>query len=87
MSVIRVLIVDDHPIVRVGISDLLQKVPDIQVVGEVSQGDEVLAQVRDLSPDVVLLDVELPGLNGMQVAQQLRGEKPGVRILAISAHD
>ncbi len=82
-----VLLVDDHPVVRAGIRNLLEKAPDITVVGEASNGTEALRMVHDLSPDVLLLDMEMPGLSGNEVAQQLQKAGSNVRILALSAHD
>jgi DNA-binding NarL/FixJ family response regulator len=82
-----VLLVDDHPVVRAGIRNLLEKANDILVVGEASNGEEALRLVEKLSPDVLLLDMEMPGLNGNDVAQKLQETKSSVRILALSAHD
>jgi DNA-binding NarL/FixJ family response regulator len=87
MSPTSVLLVDDHPVVRAGIRQLLEKAPDIDVVGEASNGDEALRLVKDLSPEVLLLDMEMPGLNGNEVAQKLQASGSPVRILALSAHD
>jgi DNA-binding NarL/FixJ family response regulator len=87
MSTIRVLVVDDHPIVRAGICKLLDKAPEIEVVGEAGSGEEALQLVKDLNPDVILLDVEMPGKSGIEVAQQLRREKTNIHILALSAHN
>jgi DNA-binding NarL/FixJ family response regulator len=87
MSPISVLLVDDHPVVRAGIRNLLEKAVDITVVGEASNGEEALQLVKDLSPDVLLLDMEMPGLRGNEVAQQLQKDGASVRILALSAHD
>jgi DNA-binding NarL/FixJ family response regulator len=83
----RVLLVDDHPVVRAGIRNLLEQAPDINVVGEASDGTQVLRLVEELSPDIVLLDMELPGLSGNEVAQKLQQSGSEVRILALSAHD
>lgn len=87
MAPTRVLLVDDHPVVRAGIRNLLERAPDITIVGEASDGEEALQMVEDLSPDVMLLDMEMPGINGSEVAQQLQKAKSPVRILALSAHD
>jgi two-component system response regulator DegU len=83
----RVLLVDDHPVVRAGIRNLLERAPDIKIVGEASDGEEALKMVEELNPDVMLLDMEMPGINGSEVAQQLQKAKSPVRILALSAHD
>lgn len=87
MSKTQVLLVDDHPVVRAGIRNLLERAPDILVVGEASDGAEALRLAKELVPDVILLDMEMPGLNGSEVAQALQASGLQVRILALSAHD
>lgn len=87
MSPTRVLLVDDHPVVRAGIRNLLEKANDIDVVGEASNGEEALRLVDKLNPDVLLLDMEMPGINGNEVAQKLQKSGSQVKILALSAHD
>jgi DNA-binding NarL/FixJ family response regulator len=84
---IRVLVVDDHPVVRSGILSLLSPVPDIQVIGEASNGKEAIRLVRDLQPDVMLLDMQLPDMFGSEVAKKLRAEGQRICILALSAYD
>ncbi len=87
MTIIRALLIDDHPIVRSGIRMLLEQAPDIQVVGEADTGQHALELVRQLKPDVVLLDVEMPGKSGLDVARELHEAQLPVRILALSAYD
>ena len=87
MKPVNVLLVDDHPVVRSGIRTLLEKSPDITVVGETSSGMEALRLANDLTPDVVVLDMELPDISGSEVAQHLQNKQTGVRILVLSAHD
>ncbi len=87
MTKTRVVLVDDHPIVRAGIRNLVEKAPDIEVVGEASNGAEALRLAQELTPDVLLLDMEMPGLKGVEVAQQLNQAGSPVRILALSAYD
>src|SRR5262245_35786218 len=84
---IRVVLTDDHPVVRSGIRQLLEKASDIVVVGEAGDGAGTLRLVNELSPDVLLLDMELPGETGVQVARQLQAAGAPVRILALSAYD
>lgn len=83
---ITVLLVDDHPIFREGTRRLLEAEPDIHVVGEADRGDVVVAMAFELAPRVVLLDVRLPGLNGIEVLQRLGDKAPLVRVLMLSAH-
>ena len=87
MNTIRVVLADDHPIVRSGIRDLLEKAPDIEVVGEANDGTQAFRMVQELVPDVLLLDMEMPGLTGTEVARRLNAAAPSVRILALSAYD
>ena len=84
---IRVMIADDHAVVRQGIRIVLEQVEGIEVVGEASDGDEALALARELRPDVVLLDVTMPGKTGLEVARDLRAEGPESAILILSMHD
>ncbi len=84
---IRVLIVDDHPVVRQGLQSLLSNYPDIQVVGEADTGLRALEEAALLQPDVVLLDIRLPGASGMDVARQLRQQNPQARIIILTAYE
>ncbi len=86
MRKIRVLLADDHPVVRRGARVLLEQAPDLLVVAEAGRGEEVLPLVIATQPDVLLLDMLLPGLSGAEVARQLKGVKPQVHILGFSAH-
>jgi two-component system, NarL family, nitrate/nitrite response regulator NarL len=83
----NVVLADDHPRVRAGIRNLLQNTPDIVVVGEAEDGVEAITLVEELSPDVLVVDMEMPHLNGNEVADRLRKKGSNVRILALSAHD
>ncbi len=87
MPTIRVLIVDDHPVMRQGIRDLVAKDPEIEVVGETGSGSEALKMARETKPDVMLLDMQLQDMSGIQIAQALKDEGSRVRVLALSAHD
>jgi DNA-binding NarL/FixJ family response regulator len=87
MHAIRVILVDDHPVVRSGIKDLLDKAVDIQVVGEARDGLEALRLVEELLPDVLLLDIEMPGLSGIEVARRIQEAEWSVNILALGAYD
>ena len=87
MNEIRVLLVDDHPIIRSGIKMLLEQASDIVVVGETDRGDDVVGLVNRLRPDVLLLDMEMPGKSGVDVARELQSTGSAVRILVLSAYD
>jgi DNA-binding NarL/FixJ family response regulator len=87
MNQIRVVLADDHPIIRAGIRMLLEQAPDILVVGETDRGDEVTSLVQRLQPDILLLDMEMPGKSGVDVAQELQRSGSPVRILVLSAYD
>ena len=87
MSKIRVLLIDDHPVVRAGIRMLLEQDSAIEVVGEADNGDRAIELVESLKADVLLLDMEMPGKNGVQVAQELKKAKANVQILGLSAYD
>ncbi len=84
---IRILVVDDHSVVRQGIITLLEDEEDILIVGEAADGDEVKACVEKLNPDVVLLDLTMPRMSGIEVIQQISPEFPKVRILVFSMHN
>lgn len=84
---IRVLLADDHPYVRTGIRNILQKTSDIIVVGEAVDGYQALRLVTELDPDVLVLDMEMPGIKGFEVAQQLNASGSDLPVLALSAHE
>ncbi|MGE3274010.1 MAG: response regulator [Vicinamibacterales bacterium] len=83
---IRLLLVDDHTLVRAGIRALLETVDGVSVVGEGGSGEEALALARTLRPDIVILDLSMPGLNGFEAADALRAAQPGVRVIVLSMH-
>jgi DNA-binding NarL/FixJ family response regulator len=87
MTIIHVLVADDHAFIRIGIRNLLHKTPDIVVSGEAADGNQALSMVKDIKPDVLMLDVEMPGLNGIQVAERLKANHIPVPILALIAHE
>ncbi|NMM24349.1 MAG: response regulator transcription factor [Phycicoccus sp.] len=86
-QVIRVLVVDDHALLRDGTRRILEAHPDLQVVGEAESGEVALALVNQLHPDVVLMDISLPQMNGIEVARRLTQDHPDVRVLMVSAYD
>ena len=82
---IRVLIVDDHAIVRKGIRALLVTEPDIQVIGEASDGAEAIALAQALHPDVILMDLVMPKIDGIEATRQITASQPGVRVLVLTS--
>lgn len=82
---IRLLLVDDHPLMLLGISSMLDGKADIQVVGTASNGQEALERARELNPDVMMLDIVMPGMDGVELARQMRAELPDVRLLVLSS--
>ena len=83
---IRILIVDDHQILREGLKALLAKEPDMEVVAEAEEGREALELARRLEPQVVILDITLPGLNGIELTRQILAENAEARVVALSIH-
>jgi len=83
---IKVLVVDDHPVVRKGLQSCLSRQERLKIVGEASDGDEALRKTRDLAPDIVLMDIDLPRMNGLAVTELLRKEQPNVKVLVLSVH-
>jgi len=82
----RVLLVDDHALVRAGIRALLESLPRVEVVGETGDGLEAVQLARELAPDAILLDITLPGLNGLEVAARVARLGTGTRVLMLSMH-
>lgn len=86
-SSIRVVVVDDHPVVRHGLVAILRYEPDIKVVGEAADGQDVVRCILEQQPDVVLLDLRLPLLSGIEVMKQVRAQLPRVRFLVLTTYD
>lgn len=87
MPKIRVLIADDHALVRDGIKALLSLTPDIEVIGEATDGRQAIDQCRELKPDVVLMDIAMPGLGGLEATMELKHEAPKTRVLVLTQYD
>ena len=83
----RILVVDDHPIVRQGLKTLLEGHSGWEVIGEASDGAEAVEKARNLSPDVMVLDVTMPRMNGLEACRLIRRHSPGLEILFVTQHD
>jgi two-component system nitrate/nitrite response regulator NarL len=86
-QIIKVLVADDHPVVRKGLQICLAKQGNMRIVGEAADGDEALRKARELSPHVVLMDISMPGMNGLAVTEVLRKELPQIKVLILSVHN
>jgi two-component system response regulator NreC len=84
---IKVLIADDHQIVREGLRSMLEKEVGITVIGEAGEGRTTLRLARDLTPDVIIMDVAMPDLNGIEATRQIVAEFPTIKVIALSMHD
>jgi len=84
---IRVLLVDDHPVVRDGLAAILDTQPDLLVVGAAASGSEAIKLIKAIQPDVVLLDLEMPGLDGVEVMRRIKADSPGVQAIVFTAFD
>ena len=84
---IRVILADDHPIVRAGIRETLKALPGIEVVGEATDGREAVDLVKSARPDVVFMDISMPGLNGLEATERIIKAFPEVRVIILSRHD
>ncbi len=83
---IRILLADDHKIVREGLRSLLEKQPDLEVVAEAENGRQAVQLVKKLQPQVVIMDIAMPELNGIEAARQIKTEAPAVKIIILSMH-
>ena len=86
MKAIRILLADDHTLVRAGIRSLAEKIPGVQVIGEASNGREALALIESQRPDIVVMDITMAGLNGLEAAARVNKEFPEVKIIILSMH-
>lgn len=87
MEWLRIVLADDHAVVRTGLRALIDMPTGPTVVGEVADGSAAVASALELTPDVLVLDVSMPGSGGAEVAERVRQEQPGVRVVALSAHE
>jgi two-component system response regulator NreC len=86
MNKIRVVLADDHTIMRAGLRSLLENPGNIEVIGEAEDGREAVKQVERMHPDVVLMDIAMPGLNGLEATRQIKHRFPGVKVLILTMH-
>jgi two-component system response regulator NreC len=87
MKKIRVLIVDDHFLVRTGITSLLRDVPDIEIVGEAENGKIAVEQCKKIVPEVVLMDISMPDMSGIEATKYIKAENPSINILILTMHE
>lgn len=87
MSNVNVLIVDDHPMFRQGLRDLVETDPDLAVVGEASDGETALSMAAEMEPNVILMDINLPTINGLQVTRKLKNQSPEINVVMITGYD
>ena len=82
---VTILVVDDHPVVRKGLSTFLSNEPDLEVVGTAASGEEALAAMSELAPDVVLMDLSMPGMGGIEATRQIVESNPGTRVVMLTS--
>ncbi len=83
---IKVLLVDDHAIIREGLRSLLEKQPEMEVIADTDDGRKSIELVQELLPDIVIMDITMPGLNGIEATRQITTESPDVKVIALSIH-
>jgi DNA-binding NarL/FixJ family response regulator len=84
LETLRILIAEDHPLFRKGMNSLLSSVPEFEVVSEVTTGEEAVARAAQLQPDVILMDVQMPEVNGIEATRRILQESPNIRILVVT---
>ena len=87
MDKLRILIVDDHAIVRAGIRSLLEGQPDLEIVGEAGGGEEAIQKSSELRPELILMDIAMPGMSGIEVTRRIKKDSPSTLVLVLTMHD
>lgn len=87
MDAIRILLVDDHQVVREGLRRMLELEADLKVVGEAADATEVLTQAKSLSPEVILMDIKMPGVDGIELTRQLKEKEPSCNVIMLTLYD
>jgi DNA-binding NarL/FixJ family response regulator len=83
---IKIMVVDEHKILREGLSTLIAKQPDMEIIGEATDGREALQLLEKLMPDLILMDVTMPNLNGIEATRKIKSKKPDIEVIALSLH-
>jgi DNA-binding NarL/FixJ family response regulator len=86
MATKRIVLAEDHAILREGIRSMLESVPDLEIVGEAEDGREAVTQARELKPDIVLMDLSMPNMNGTEAIRQIKQRDPQVRVIVMTVH-
>ncbi|MBI2934370.1 MAG: response regulator transcription factor [Chloroflexi bacterium] len=87
MKKIKIMIVDDHALVREGLHIILDAQPDLEVIGDATNGEEAIRKAGELKPDIVLMDITMPGMNGLEATKQIRQDNPEIKVLALTMHE
>ena len=85
-KIVKIFIADDHPILMRGLKDILAEVKEFQIVGEASDGNTALEMIRNIKPDILILDIEMPGLNGLEIARIINDEKLKINIIILTMY-